>query len=68
MKASPDSKRYVLGAAVSKTQYEYVNSRAKAKGLSVSDYVRGLLARALRAEVAEEKAASAASTETEGEF
>jgi hypothetical protein len=42
-KQAGDSKRYTISAAVSKAQYDYVVARAKDKGLTVSDYVRGLI-------------------------
>ena len=53
MKPNPNSKRYVLGAAVGKNQYDYVGVRAKARDLSVSDYVRKLIDIGMSAEDAQ---------------
>ncbi len=64
---NPDSKQYTLGISVTKAQYDYITKSATDKHLSVSEYGRGLLARALRAELALEKTSVPANASTTSE-
>ncbi len=57
--ASDQSKRHTLCMSATQAQYDFVVARSRAKGVSVSDYLRNLVARGLRLEVAEEKKTSA---------
>lgn len=59
-----ESKTNAVSIRLTKTQEHYLRARASAKAIGLSDYIRSLIARALRLELAEEKKPKAADEET----
>lgn len=55
MEPAEEPKTAAVSIRLSKQQEQFLRDRASQKGVGLSDYLRSLIARALQAELAEEK-------------